>query len=70
MDYEREIEKMLKVANKKALMVIYRFIKSYYAWKERADADPEWAAKNPLHFRVERKGDGAFEVISDFLENM
>ena len=66
----RDLDEAVAVRKCAEEQIHHRFIKSYYAWKERADTDPEWAAKNPLHFRVERKGDGAFEVISDFLENM
>lgn len=40
------------------------FVKAYYAWTERKEADPAWAEKTPLTFEV-RKTNGYFEVITN-----
>ena len=37
---------------------------SFYAkWKEKADADPAWAAENPIHIQVSRNESQEFSVI-------
>ena len=40
------------------------FLRRYRLWKERAKAEPEWAAGNPFVFEVEKKN-GSFEIISN-----
>lgn len=34
----------------------------YTLWKERADRDPEWALKNPVHIAVERNDEGRLNL--------
>lgn len=40
------------------------FTKAYRKWQDRAEVDPAWAEKNPLHYEVE-KVNGAFYVITN-----
>lgn len=39
------------------------FVKAYYAWREKADSDEEWAREHPLIFEVEKR-DGTFHIIT------
>ena len=32
------------------------FVEAYYKWKEKADADPEWAKKHPMSYNVNLEG--------------
>ena len=32
------------------------FVNTYQAWKQRAEADPKWAERNPFYFNVEKSG--------------
>ncbi|HJA94088.1 MAG TPA: hypothetical protein H9717_13440 [Candidatus Eisenbergiella merdipullorum] len=41
------------------------FVKQYYVWKKRADADPEWGKRNPLVFQVIRGKGGMYHVICE-----
>lgn len=38
------------------------FLRAYYAWKERAEKDPEWGEAHPFYFRVEKRN-GGFKII-------
>lgn len=37
------------------------FVRAYHTWKDRAEADPKWAAENPLVFEV-KKQNGSFLI--------
>lgn len=39
------------------------FVKAFYAWKEKAESDEEWAREHPLIFEIEKR-DGDFHVIT------
>ena len=41
------------------------FVKKFYAWRKKADEDPEWGAKNPLVFQVIKVEGGSYQVITD-----
>lgn len=43
------------------------FIKAYHKWLERAQSDPEWAEKNPLLYKVEKRN-GKFHVVTNIVE--
>lgn len=32
------------------------FVETYYEWKEKADADPEWAKEHPMSYNVNIEG--------------
>jgi len=50
-------------ARRKGEELLHTGTAEYYArWKAIADADPEWAAENPISIRVERDGYGELNV--------
>lgn len=50
-------------ARRKGEELLHTGTAEYYArWKALADADPEWAAENPINIRVERDGYGELKV--------
>lgn len=65
----RDLEDAVAARKRAEEQIHQNFIRSYYAWKKRADTDPQWADENPLNFQVERCEDGSFVVVSDFLED-
>lgn len=40
------------------------FVDAYYAWKERAEKDPDWGSEHPLIFNVDKKG-GNLSVVKE-----
>lgn len=58
--FEQAVEHRLEVEE----LIHDGFVKAYYEWAEKADADPEWAAENPLIFEV-KKENGSFMVITE-----
>ena len=54
-------------ARRKAEEILFDRVTAHYSrWKERADADPQWAAENPFRVRVEkREGELTVEVLPE-----
>ena len=53
-DYDEAVRARLKAEE----MIHGGFVKAYYAWKQKADEDPEWGEENPLVFEVDKKNGG------------